>query len=304
MELGLKVDVCTYGGMRGGVPNLLRLFDRLNVRVSFFVAVGPDRSGWALRRLVRPGFLQKMWRTRAVRTYGWRTLLYGTLLPAPHIGKKCAGLLREIVSAGHELAVHGYDHVRWQDCLPQLTREEIAAELSRAWEFVQEATATTPQAFGAPGWQCTELSLRCEDELRLLYHSDTRGRCPYYAVAGGHTFRTLEVPTTLPTLDETWGSVSRDSDELCRWYTARMQPGTNVYTAHAEMEGRDYAGFLRLWLETLVARGVKVVRLDELARAQGQAPRCRVEAGRLPGRAGTVALQGACIDGDATAEQG
>lgn len=296
MRVGLKVDVCTYAGMRYGVPKLLRLFDRLNVRASFFVAVGPDQSGRAVRRLFRRGFLEKMWRTRAMKTYGFRTILYGTLLPAPHVGRRCAGLLREIAAAGHELAIHGYNHVRWQDSLPSLTKEEIATELNLAREFVRAATATTPRAFGAPGWQCTETSLRCEEDLGLLYRSDTRGRHPYYIVVNGWTLPTLEIPTTLPTLDETWGAVTCDVNELSRWYLRQLHPEWNVYTAHAEMEGRDYVDFLHLWLEAVLGQGATVGRLCEWVGDCTSVPRCRLQVGTLPGRAGTVALQGECID--------
>ncbi len=296
MRLGLKVDVCTYAGMRSGVPNLLRLFDRLNVRASFFVAMGPDRSGRAIRRVFRSGFLEKMWRTRAVKTYGWQTLLYGTVLPAPHVGRRCAGLLREIVAAGHELAVHGYDHVRWQDKLSSLTEGEIVAELELAWKVASTATGSTVRAFGAPGWQCTETSLRCEERLGLLYRSDTRGRHPYYIAVEGQVLPTLEIPTTLPTLDETWGAVSDDGNELCRWYRRQLQPDCNVYTAHAEMEGREYVDFFRSWLEIVLAEGAAIGRLDEWVGSFVTAPRCRLRLGTIPGRAGMVALQGERVD--------
>ena len=296
MELGLKVDVCTYAGMRHGVPNLLRLLDRLAVRASFFVAVGPDHSGRAIRRVFRPGFLEKMRRTQAVSTYGWRTMLYGTLLPGPHIGRRCAGLLREIVATGHELAVHGYNHVRWQDCLPRLSPEEIDRELACAWETVADATGMRPRAFGAPGWQCTRVSFECEDRLGLGYHSDTRGRGPYYPVANGTAFRTLEIPTTLLTLDETWGRVGDDAESVQRWYLRQLQPGINVYTAHAEMEGRSFLPFLQGWLEKLLADGVTVRRLNEIAEQVRNAPRAVVQNGSVPGRAGTVAIQGEDLD--------
>ncbi len=296
MTLALKIDVCTYAGMRFGVPNLLRLLDRLGVRASFFVACGPDHSGRAIRRVLQPGFLEKMRRTRAARTYGWKTLLYGTLLPGPHIGRRCAGQLREIAYAGHELAVHGYNHARWQNQLPMLSAMEIREEMAAAWECVAEATGLTPRAFGAPGWQCSEQSLICEDEWNLAYHSDTRGRSPYYPRIGGRVFRTLEIPTTLPTLDETWGAVSYDVNVLWRWYVRRLQEGLNVYTAHAEMEGRSFQGFLERLLEAAQTEGYAIQPLIEVAPKHVSAGPSPLAQGRLPGRAGTVALQGEACD--------
>lgn len=292
MELALKIDVCTYAGMRHGVPALLRLLDQLGVRASFFVACGPDHSGRAIRRLFRRGFVEKMWRTRAAKTYGWQTLLYGTLLPGPNIARRCPGLLREILVAGHELAVHGYNHVRWQDELPRLDANAIRAELSAAWKCVEDATGHTPRAFGAPGWQCTALSFACEDEWGLAYHSDTRGQEPYFVRIGGQRFRTLEIPTTLPTLDETWGSVTTDAQLLQRWYGGRLRDGLNVYTAHAEMEGRDYAPFFCSFVEASLAAGARVCRLIDVAPKWMEARTHEVIFRPVAGRAGLVAQQG------------
>ena len=56
--LGLRIDVCTYEGLRTGVPTLLRLLDRHRVRASFFVTLGPDRSGRAILQALRPGLSQ------------------------------------------------------------------------------------------------------------------------------------------------------------------------------------------------------------------------------------------------------
>ena len=132
MILGLKIDVCTYEGLRVGVPNLLRLLRSHGVSASFFVALGPDTSGRAVFRALRPGFLAKMWRTRAVRTYGLRTILSGTILPPRHMGRGLAPLLRDIIAAGHELAIHGYDHRHWQDRLHRMDAGQVRGEIRQA----------------------------------------------------------------------------------------------------------------------------------------------------------------------------
>src|SRR3990172_1184737 len=138
MVLGLKIDVCTFDGLRVGVPALLALLDRHGVRATFFVALGPDTTGRAVLRLLRPWFLAKMRRTLAVATYGIRTILSGTLLPPRHPGRRLAPLLRQVVVAGHELAVHGYDHRRWQDWVHRLDDEAVRREIGRAVTVYQE----------------------------------------------------------------------------------------------------------------------------------------------------------------------
>jgi len=290
IDLALKVDVCTYAGLQTGVPALMRLFDELDVRASFFVTCGPDHSGRALRRLLRPGFLTKMLRTRAVRTYGWRTLLYGTLLPGPETARSFPETLRALRRAGHEVGMHGYDHVYWQDRLPRLPEAEVRAEIERAAAVYTEILGVAPHAFGAPGWQCTPASFASEDAAHLLYHSDTRGHSPFIPEMNGQRFRTIDVPTTLPTLDETFGRIGTTADSLTAFYRQRLRPGLNVYTAHAEMEGAHHLPLLRHFLAAVRGR-VRVRRLADVVQELEAVPVAPVVAGRIPGRAGTVAWQ-------------
>ncbi|PYN56327.1 MAG: 4-deoxy-4-formamido-L-arabinose-phosphoundecaprenol deformylase, partial [Candidatus Rokuibacteriota bacterium] len=128
------MDVDTRRGLEEGVPRLLELFRRTGTRASFFVAMGPDRSGLALRRALQPGFLAKMWRTNALGLYGVRTLLSGTLLPARLVGAGMPALLRAIGAEGHEIGPHGWDHVGWQDRVHRLPVAAIRTELLRAAE--------------------------------------------------------------------------------------------------------------------------------------------------------------------------
>ena len=288
--LAVKVDVCTHAGMRDGVPALMRLFDELGIRASFFVSLGPDHSGRAIRRIFRPGFLDKMRRTNAVGTYGWRTVLYGTLLPGPQIARSFPQTMRALVRDGHEVGMHGYDHVYWQDQLPKLSSADVRAELDRARATFTEILGTPPKAFGAPGWQCTPASFACEDEAGLAYHTDTRGVAPFVPEMDGRRFRTMDIPTTLPTLDEVYGREGTTPAELTTFYLRQLRPGLNVYTAHAEMEGIRQLPHLRDFLGALQGH-VTFLRLIDVAERLDTAPVARVVPGPIAGRAGTVAWQ-------------
>ncbi|KAA8109758.1 4-deoxy-4-formamido-L-arabinose-phosphoundecaprenol deformylase, partial [Salmonella enterica subsp. enterica serovar Lubbock] len=92
----LKIDVDTLRGTREGVPNLARMLREHEAGATFLFSLGPDHTGWALRRAFRPGFLKKVSRTSVVEHYGFRTLMYGVLLPGPDIGRKAAAEMRAI----------------------------------------------------------------------------------------------------------------------------------------------------------------------------------------------------------------
>jgi len=291
-QLALKIDVDTYVGLRDGVPALARALERRRLRASFFIACGPDHTGRAIRRLLRPGFLTKTLRTNVPGMYGWKTLLYGTLLPGPQIARSFPQHLCALADAGHELGVHGYDHVYWQDRLASLAPAAVAAELQRGLDAFRALTGRPAQAFAAPGWQCTATSLGAIDAAGLRYHSCTRGTAPYRPVAGGRTFHTAEIPTTWPTLDETYGRIGTDAVVLQRFYLGQLRPGLNVHTIHAEVEGLRHLPLFEALLDALTER-TAVVRLIDVAERLdvGRLPACGVIDAPTAGRSGTVATQ-------------
>ncbi len=264
---------------------------------SFFVAMGPDNSGKALRRMFRnPGFLRKMVRTRAVALYGLRTILSGTLLPARPIGPAFPALLRELADRGFEVGIHGFDHVRWQDEIETLAEEEIELELERAFEVYRRIFGRQSSSFAAPGWRVNDLALKVLSQFRLHYQSNTRGRRPYRCRVGGEILEFLEIPSTMPTLDEIVGRRGlRNSSDIVAYYLRLVTTHLpNVHTVHAEVEGGPYNEVLRGLIRGLKKLNARFLRLDELAREidPRSTPVCSVERGFIEGRAGWVSVQG------------
>ena len=293
-RVALKVDCDTYVGTRDGVPRLLEVFAARGIRATFFFSYGPDRSGVAVRRVfTKRGFLTKMLRSRAASLYGFPTVLYGTFLASPMIGERCAGQIREAARAGHETGVHGWDHVGWHDHLDDWTEKKIREEYGRAHEEHARILGSPARASAAPGWTANAKSLAVEEERSLLYTSNTRGGSPFLPSADGRVFKTLEVPSTLPTLDETlaWPELATDEDQ--RRYFRDAVRGTEVHTIHAEVEGRSKLPLFARILDGWVESGVTFVSLDEIAReALGrydQIPVCELTQTRIPGRGGSVA---------------
>ena len=176
-KLAIKIDVDTLEGYCKGVPALLRVLEEQAVRASFFLALGPDNSGRAILRVFRQqGFLQKMLRTRAPAIYGFKTMCYGTLLPAPLIGAAAPELPGRIAAAGHEVGLHGYDHVRWHDRLFRLPAQEISREIGAAQETLA-SLGRRADSFAAPGWQCSEGSRQVQ-AAKIFFIPATPGAPP------------------------------------------------------------------------------------------------------------------------------
>ena len=294
--VALKVDVDTFVGTRDGVPALLKIMAQFGVKATFYFSMGPDNSGKAIRRIfTRKGFLKKMLRTKAPAAYGIKTMLYGTLLPAPMIAASFPEILRQTEMQGHDIGIHCWDHVKWHDYLPWFPKHLTAMELGRASGQFEEICGHRATTTAAPGWTVSPDSLEVQDAMGLDYCSDSRGSRPFYPVMEGRRFRTLQIPTTLPTADEILGDNGITPENIHEYYLAHLQDGLNVLTIHAELEGGVIReSFIRL-LEGFAADGIRCLTLAEVARDVAGAPGCLLEMGELAGRAGNVALQGEVV---------
>ena len=157
------------------MPRLLGILRRHDARATFLFSLGPDHTGRAIKRVFRKGFLQKVSRTSVLEHYGLRTLLYGTLLPGPDIGRREAALLRSVRDAGHEVGIHCWDHIRWQDHVAGQSAAWTQREMRRAADRFEEVFGEPARTHGAAGWQMNAAAYAFERELGLSYASDGRG---------------------------------------------------------------------------------------------------------------------------------
>jgi len=294
--LVIKVDVDTERGTRIGVPNLLALFDEFGVKATFLFSLGPDNTGRAIKRIFRPGFLSKVSRTSVVSTYGIRTLLNGILLPGPHVGRRNESVMRATQDKGHEVGIHCYDHIRWQDGLAGMTRPEVFEEFGKARKEFERIFHEPARTAGAAGWQANGFSLEAYDDAGLLSASDSRGNYPFFPRVDNTVYKTLQIPTTLPTLDELLGRPEYPEDRIVDHYLSLLRPGApNILTIHAELEGMKKLALFRMFLVKLQARPVEIVTLHDLARDliknPSVIPICDLIAGTIEGRSGTLAVQ-------------
>jgi undecaprenyl phosphate-alpha-L-ara4FN deformylase len=294
--LSIKVDVDTDRGTRIGVPNLLSLLDEFSIKATFLFSLGPDNTGRAIKRIFRPGFLGKVSRTSVLSTYGIRTLLNGVLLPGPHVGRRNEGVMRMTRDKGHEAGIHCYDHIRWQDGLAAMTRDEVFAEFNKARKEFERIFGNPTKTAGSAGWQANGLSLEACDAAGLLYASDCRGTHPFFPRAGGTVFKTLQIPTTLPTLDELLGRPEYPETRIVDHYLSLLRHDRlNVLTIHAELEGMKHIALFRTFLERIKTSTIRTARLDDMARDliknPSAIPTCNLIQGSVDGRSGTLAVQ-------------
>jgi len=227
--LGLKIDVDTYVGMKRGVPRLLSILSQFDFQATFYLSMGPDASGRAILQLIKnPRFFRKMLRTNAGRLYGMKTALYGTLLPSPMIGLSFPDLVDQIISAGHELEFHAWDHRRWQDDLYKRPAEWIEDWFEKGVQAYRRLVKKEPSSFGAPSWLIDDRVLEIVQKYPFRYLSCTRAKEPFIHEISG----LMEIPSNLPCFEEI--GVPRGLSTILQ---ILKDGGTHVLPVHAEAEG-------------------------------------------------------------------
>ena len=297
MQLALKIDVDTYHGTLDGVPRLLQQLDKHKTRATFLFSLGPDHTGRAIRQVFRPGFLQKVSRTSVVSNYGLKTLLYGTLLPGPQIGRRCAGVLRSVRDAGHEVGIHTHDHREWQDRVASAGLEWTQREMRCAHERFADVFGVAAKTHGAAGWQMNGHAYRYAVELGYDYCSDTRGTHPFMPVVDGVALTCPQLPTTLPTLDELIGMDELTEDNVAKHLlrlTENPLSTGHVYTLHAELEGNRLVSIFDSLLSGWRTQGYTLTRTLDIAEKldRNTLPRHAVTDATVAGRSGTLSVQG------------
>jgi undecaprenyl phosphate-alpha-L-ara4FN deformylase len=254
--LGIKIDVDTYMGMKKGVPRLLNILENLDVKGTFFLSVGPDASGRAILQLLKnPLFLKKMIRTNAVGLYGFRTALYGTLLPSPMIALSFPEIVQQIKAKGHEVQFHAWDHRRWQDEVHIRSIEWMREWFEKGVRAFTQLTGHSPSAFGAPAWLIDDRVLEIIKGYRFDYVSCTRAEKPFIHEGTG----LMEIPSDLPCFEEiginagvsTVASLLKD-DEI------------HVLPVHAEVEGGIWSEYFIRLLEHVKEMNYRITTLTEI----------------------------------------
>ena len=151
---------------------------------------------------------------------------------------------------------------------------------------------------GAAGWQINSHALALEETLGFSYASDVRGESAFYPQMDGVTSGCLQIPTTLPTLDELIGLddiTDTNVHEVVFAASRKILPNGHVYTLQEELEGMALLPVMQQLLADWQAADDTLGSLRDTWTALDQAalPTRQVVWDEVPGRSGVLAVQAA-----------
>ena len=171
--------------------------------------------------------------------------------------------IRALLDAGHEVAHHGYLHLR----LDQLDGPAQRDELERGLAALESVGAPRPRGYRAPAWELTPETFALLVEHGFEYDSSCMGDDrPYWERWGGQRILELPVHWSLDDWPHFGWSIDRggnlgdpvrlQASWLAEYDLARDEGRHLTYTMHPEVIGRGqrFAEFARL-VSDLVDRG-------------------------------------------------
>lgn len=266
--LALKICANTHKGYRNGVPLLIDILDELQAKASFFFAMGPEDGGSVVSKL------------------------FGE---EKEIVSDAPGILRDAHRREFDCGIYAWNPQEWRTKLEKLKDTTLEAETRRAVEHFTRRTGTKPTGFAAPGFRATYMSLRIQDDLHFAYCSDTFGFYPYRPKMSWKTFRTPQIPSTLPPLEVVLHKNSaQNAREKLQALAAALPDGLSVLPLNAAAANiPEILAPFRAFLTGCRDAGVKLLDLRTVTRGLKDIalPACEVVDVKAFGMSNEVAVQ-------------
>lgn len=185
---GFRVDIDSRYGLLHGVPKLLEVFRRQEVRASFYIPMGGESTLYELLHYRGEG---------SGIAGGVRLpkseILRMALLPR-NFAQENSPLLHRIVEEGHNLGVHGFKHRLWTRGMSEI---DVGEHVRLATEKFGQIMGHAPVSFASPAFKTNLKVLEALDKYSYKVAGDMVGAKPFFPVVGGRRFHCCQVPITL-----------------------------------------------------------------------------------------------------------
>lgn len=256
MVFSLRIDLESDKGIREGVPKILRVLKKYNVKASFYVTMGGESNIFELLR-----YRKKLPGVRKVSVFSKKEILRMALLPRDFVLKNRA-FLQRILADGHELGIHGWKHREWTRGLEKINVRKAVRKAVRKYA---KLFGMKPRSFCAPAFRTNKKVVEVLSSKGIRVVSDFSGSAP--KKMGG----VVNVPITLrgkgntPIIEYYVGEGYSDEEIFRKIAFAVKKNDYSSMYIHGLFECREKIELLDRLFGWLKKNGVEVKRLDEVA---------------------------------------
>lgn len=164
----LRVDLESDKGIKKGLPKLLDLLKKKNIKASFYICMGGE-SG--LVDLLRYSKKMKSSGERKLKVFSLAEKLRIAFLPRDFVleNKK---ILKRILDEGHELGIHGWKHREWTRGLNKI---DVRNRIQKSMQKYKNIFGVEAKSFAAPGFNTNEKVMKILEKYGIKFVSDFEG---------------------------------------------------------------------------------------------------------------------------------
>ena len=166
----LRIDIESDKGIKFGLPKILCLLKKYNLKASFYLTMGGESNLFELLK-----YRKKLKGERKIKVFSFLEKLRMIFFPGDFV-KNNHVILKRILDEGHELGIHGWKHRAWTRGLEKI---DIKMELIKAINKYQKIFGRKPVSFSAPGFNTNREVIRFLERQGLKVISDLPGEKPF-----------------------------------------------------------------------------------------------------------------------------
>ncbi len=237
MRISPIITVDDVAGYAQGLPALLKLLDDYKIKATFLFSPGFDNTGLRIRNLYRPRILTSQ--------LPFSQKLRGTLLAPVMLSKKYRENLKACQQAGHALGIRSFNSVNWQLQAIDADQGWTRQQLDWSIDSFEDIFGKKPVIHSASGFVINRHLLTLQAHAGINVALDTRGKTPFYPQYHDITTQVMNLPFTLPHIEELLASTTDDItiDNVHEYLLVESQkqlPQGHFYEVRAAYEGRHW----------------------------------------------------------------
>ncbi|MBU2576878.1 MAG: polysaccharide deacetylase family protein [Nanoarchaeota archaeon] len=258
MVFSLRIDLESDKGIREGVPKILALLKKYNIKASFYVAMGGESNILELLR-----YQKKLPGKRKISVFSRGEMLRMVFFPRDFVlGNK--KIFQKILDEGHELGIHGWKHREWTRGLEKI---DVRKVIRKAVEKYTKLFGKKPQSFCAPAFRTNNEVVRILSSQGIKVISDFEGDSTKKVDGLINVPITLRGEGNTPIIEYLVGEGYLDKEILDKVTSAIKRKKFSSLYIHGLFECRKKIGLLEnlfKWLEKNKIKTKKIMDVVDL----------------------------------------
>lgn len=164
----LRVDLESYKGIKEGIPKLLDLLKKYNIKASFYVSMGGESN---ISDILKYRDKIRSSSERTIKVWSLKDKIRIVLMPKDFV-KENLEVLKRIINEGHELGVHGWKHREWTRGLRKINIEDT---IKKSLDKYEKLFDEQPISFSSPGFNINDHVLEILEKNSVKFISDFPG---------------------------------------------------------------------------------------------------------------------------------